>query len=142
MASCLRQVSVLGTSSQGATEPPEGKLVTFWASSRSTEELRQLQKEEPDIGPIISAKLSGNRPSSKEMVTCSPATKHYWILWDSLVIQHGILLKKFLKRDSSAEYLQFIVPGSSKDSNPSCSYCTDRPMCIKDISTNDSICED
>ena len=110
VASCVRQASVPGISSQGATEPSEGKLVTFWASSRSTEELSQLQKEDPDIGPIISAKLSGNRPSSKEMVTCSPATRHYWILWDSLVIRDGILLKKFLKRDNSGEYLQFIVP--------------------------------
>ena len=71
VASCVRQVSVPGTSSQGATEPTEGKLVTFWASSRLTEELSQLQKEDPDIGPIISAKLSGSRPSSKEMVTFS-----------------------------------------------------------------------
>ena len=54
--------------------------------------------------------MAGKRPSSQEMVTCSHATRHYWILWDSLVLRDGILLKRFFKQDGSGEYLQFIVP--------------------------------
>ena len=114
---CLREVSEVATTSQGTTEPPESKhegIMTFWASTRPKEELGMLQKEDPDIGPILSAKVTGNKPSSQDMVTCSPATRHYWILWDSLVVYDGILLKKFIKRDGSGEYLQFIVPLSMR----------------------------
>ena len=114
---CLREVSEVATTSQGTTEPPESKqegIMTFWASTRPKEELGKLQREDPDIGPILSAKVTGNKPSSQDMVTCSPATRHYWILWDSLVVYDGILLKKFIKRDGSGEYLQFIVPLSMR----------------------------
>ena len=57
---------------------------------------------------------SGKRPSSQEMVTPSPVCRHYWILWDSLILKDGILFRKFLKKDNSSEYLQFIVPSSMK----------------------------
>ena len=114
---CLREVSEVATTSQGTTELPESKqegIMTFWASTRPKGELGKLQREDPDIGPILSAKVTGNKPSSQDMVTCSPATRHYWILWDSLVVYDGILLKKFIKRDGSGEYLQFIVPLSMR----------------------------
>ena len=57
---------------------------------------------------------SGKRPSSKKMVTRSPACRHYWILWDSLILKDVILFKKLLKKDNSGEYLQYIVPSSMK----------------------------
>lgn len=49
------------------------------------------------------------------MVTRSPASSHFWILWDSLVLTDGLLFKKFLKRDGSGKYLQFIVPLSYEE---------------------------
>ena len=102
----LREVPEAGTTSQAAPEPSEAKqegIMTFWASTSPKEELSRLQREDPDIGPILAAKMSGNKPSS-------PTTRHYWILWDSLEVQDVILLKTFFKRDHSGEYLQFIVP--------------------------------
>ena len=109
----LAQESELGPSSPNATEPQEvkqGSVSTTWTSTRSTEDLRRCQREDPDIAPILKAKMAGKRPSSQEMVTCSHATRHYWILWVSLVLRDGILLKRFFKQDGSGEYLQFIVP--------------------------------
>ena len=111
---CLREVSEVATTSQGTTEPKQEAVMTFWASTRSKEELSRLQKEDPDIGPILAAKVSGNKPSSQDMVTCSPATRHYWILWDSLDVKDDLLVKKFIKRDGSGEYFQFIVPLSMR----------------------------
>ena len=70
----------------------------------------RLQNTDPDIGPILRAKVQGIRPSSKEMVSMSPASRHYWILWESLVIEKCLLFKKFIKRDGTGEYRQFIVP--------------------------------
>ena len=96
---CLREVPEVAITSKGTTEPPEPRqegIMTFWASTRPKEELGKLQREDPDIGPILSAKVTGIKPSSQDMVTCSQATRHYWILWDSLVVYDGILLKSFI----------------------------------------------
>ena len=86
-----------------------------WAGDKSIGHLGRLQNGDPDIGPILRAKVEGNRPSGKEMVSRSPACRHYWILWDSLVIEEGLLLKKFIKRDGTGDYLQFIVPKAMKE---------------------------
>ena len=108
-------VDLYEKTSQGLKgEQKQEGITTFWASTRPKEELGKLQREDPDIGPILSAKVTGNKPSSQDMVTCSPATRHYWILWDSLVVYDGILLKKFIRRDGSGENLQFIVPLSMR----------------------------
>ena len=48
------------------------------------------------------------------MVSTSPACRHYWILWDSLHFERGLLFKKFTKKDGSGEYLQFLVPREMK----------------------------
>ena len=88
-AKCPREVS------QGAPQPSAAKqewIMTFWAGTRPTEELSRSQRADPDIGPILAAKVSGNKPSSQEMITCSPATRHYSILWHSLEVRDGILL--------------------------------------------------
>ena len=106
-------VDLYEKTSQGLNdEQKQEGIMTFRASTRPKEELGKLQREDPDIGPILPAKATGNKPSSQEMVTCSPATRHYEILWDSLVVYDGILL--FIKRDGSGEYLQFIVPLSMR----------------------------
>ena len=39
----------------------------------TADELRNYQNNDPDIGPIIQAKVSGVKPTSEEMVTRSPA---------------------------------------------------------------------
>jgi hypothetical protein len=44
------------------------------------------------------------------MTGASPASRHYWILWDSLKVVNGVLIKMFRKRDGTAEYVQIIVP--------------------------------
>ena len=73
------------------------------------EELRKLQREDPDIEPIVEAKLEGKNPSSQDMVTYTPTVRHYWIIWDSITLQDGVLVKKYLKQDRTGEYLQFLV---------------------------------
>ena len=85
--------------------------MTFWANTRSAKDLRKLQREDTDIGPIIEAKLKDKRPTSEDMVTHSPAT-HYWMPWDFLIMQDGVLIKKILKLNGTGEYLQFVVPTS------------------------------
>ena len=118
MVKALAEASEPGPqSSPDATEPADvksGIISTTWASTRSTEDLRRLQREDPDIARVLAAKVAGKQPSSREMVICCPATRHYWILWDSLVLQDGSLFRRFLKQDGSGEYLQFLIPSFTR----------------------------
>lgn len=75
----IQEMSEPGTSLQDALQQTEKKSVnvsTYWAGTRSTEELCKLQRDDPDIGPLLTAKISGSKPSSQDMVTLSPASRH------------------------------------------------------------------
>ncbi|MCG7868952.1 MAG: DDE-type integrase/transposase/recombinase [Candidatus Thiodiazotropha taylori] len=88
----------------------EVKLSYTTIANLSAAEVSKYQKDDPDIGPILEAKLSGKKPTSQEMVTKSPTCRHYWIIWDSLEVRDGILYKKFLKRDGTGSHTQLVVP--------------------------------
>ena len=88
--------------------------IASWAETSSGSVLCRLQKEDPDIGSILDAKITGNKPSSHEMVIRSPASRQYWILWDSrdkMVSFARISLKK----DGSGEYPQILIPSAMKE---------------------------
>ena len=74
--------------------------------------LSALQAADPDIGPIFTAKIEDSRPTGAIMITRSPASRHYWILWEALEMVNGVLYKRHTKQDGTAEYLQLIVPSS------------------------------
>ena len=108
---------VPGTSAGAETANAKVKENTYFASwfqSRSGSELRKMQEDDPDISPLLAAMTAGRKPSSQEMTVRSPASRHYWILWDALVLQDGLLCKKFIKRDGTGEHIQFIVPNVLK----------------------------
>ena len=87
---------------------------SVWVEGQSCKGLQKLQLNDPDIGPILAAKLSDSRPKNQDIITKSPACRHYWIIWDILVIKDGILLKIFFKKDGTGDYLQFLVPRAMK----------------------------
>ena len=87
---------------------------SVWVEGQSSKDLQKLQLNDPDIGPILAAKLSDSRPKSQDMIPKSPACRHYWIIWDVLVLKDGILLKNFFKKDGTGDYLQFLVPRAMK----------------------------
>ena len=58
--------------------------------------------------------LQSKRPSNQEMFTKSPACRHYWVFWGSLVMKKEVLFKKFQKKDGSGEHLQLLVPRGLK----------------------------
>ena len=111
----LEEAPEPGTSSDSnALERQQVGVLNSWSNTRSASDLQKLQGEDPDIGPILEAKGVGKRPSSQDMASRSPACRHYWILWDLLVVIDRLLFKKFIKQDGSGEYLQFITPSSMK----------------------------
>ena len=109
------QDAIPGTSTEsGSFEASTTSPGTPWFQSKTTAELKKLQEGDPDIEPVLTGKAGNNKPSSQDMAIKSPAARHYWILWDSLVLQDGLLCKKFIKKDGTGEYTQFIVPRALK----------------------------
>ena len=97
---------------------PEGQNTarqqSNWVFESTPEQLVEEQMNDLDIGPILSAKKTGIKPTNVEMVTQSPATRHYWIIWDSLESLKGVLFKRFQKANGSDSYCQMVVPRSLK----------------------------
>ncbi|UYV84144.1 K02A2.6-like, partial [Cordylochernes scorpioides] len=51
----------------------------------SPEEMRKSQFEDADLWPVMNWLNAGtNRPAWEDVASCSPITKSYWSLWDSL----------------------------------------------------------
>ena len=110
-----QEVSVPGTSTEtdglvASTTVP----VTPWFQSKSLLELKKMQEEDPDIEPVLKGMTNDRKPSSQDMAVKSPAARHYWILWDSVVLQDGLFCKMFVKKDGTGEHMQFIVPKTLK----------------------------
>ncbi len=81
-----------------------------WACNKSLEDLQKMQSFDPDISCILEAKKANKRPSCNDVLALSPASRHYWVLWDVLFVHDGILFKKFIRQNQTDEHLQFIVP--------------------------------
>ena len=88
----------------------EMKLPCTSLANLSAAEVSKGQIDDPDIGPILQAILSDKKPTSQEMVTKSPACRHYWVIWDSLEVRDGALYKRFLRRDGTGDHTQLLVP--------------------------------
>ena len=81
-----------------------------WANRYSMRTLRQRQLDDPDIAPVIKWVEDDHRPVGATICAASPVTRHYWNCWPLLELQDGVLFRKFLKRDGTGSYRQFIVP--------------------------------
>lgn len=58
------------------------------------EQLREAQKSDPYISPLLDCKLSGSRPPVKQLKTFSPKTKCLFREWDKLTIDSdGVLYR-------------------------------------------------
>jgi hypothetical protein len=77
----------------------------------SITELKSFQENDEDIGPLMQWKIDGARPLRSEIEKNSPATRHYWFLWDSLLLKNGLLFKEYMKRNGTGyHYLNGLAP--------------------------------
>lgn len=82
--------------------------------AETSQDIANRQREDPDIQPIYEAKANGTRPESRAMETESQTTRHYWILWEDLVLVNGVLCRQFSSRNGIENLQQMIVPDSLK----------------------------
>jgi hypothetical protein len=69
---------------------------TIWKDGYSITELMSFQENDEDIDPLMQWKIDGARPLRSEIEKNSPATRHCWFLWDSLLLQNGLLFKEYI----------------------------------------------
>ncbi len=91
-----------------------GDTPNSWLNINTPEVIAERQAKDPDIAHILEAMKSNRKPTSEEMVTASPATRHYWVLWDSLSLREEVLYKYFKKLNETGEYYQLLAPRDMK----------------------------
>ena len=68
----------------------------------SLKEIREAQMDDPDIAPVLQwLAESSDRPDLLNITCLSTNTKLYWAQWDSLVLQDGVMFRRWesLARD-------------------------------------------
>ncbi|UYV83713.1 K02A2.6-like [Cordylochernes scorpioides] len=79
----------------------------------SPEEMRKSQFEDADLRPVMNWLNAGtNRPAWEDVASCSPITKSYWSLWDSLEFRGGVLYRKWESDDGQHIEWKMILPQS------------------------------
>lgn len=91
-----------------------------WADGRSIEDMRRLQEEDDDIGPVLFAKKNDIIPSQQEALNMSTASRLYLLLWNMLKVKDGILFKWYVQKNQCGRYLQFIVPQTLREELKQC----------------------
>lgn len=82
----------------------------------SKDELRSKQEEDPDLKVLIDLlEVSGERPDWSNVAPGSEKMKVLWAQWESLIIEDGLLYRKFESVDGRETKLQLIVPESLQE---------------------------
>ena len=91
---------------------PKAVLAVSFSPDPSAEELSQLQRDDPTIGPVLQAMTTGKRPDKDELKQFSLHTNRLFALWDQLVLQDSVLYRHFISADGIQDCLQLIAPKS------------------------------
>lgn len=74
-------------------------------------ELAELQRADPDIGPIIRLRLEHNeQPSFDLLRDQSTNTKIYWSQWTRLIVREGVVFRQMFDNRGRPDGLQLLVP--------------------------------
>ncbi|CAK1599862.1 unnamed protein product [Parnassius mnemosyne] len=80
-------------------------------SNEGKDSLQHAQQEDSDIKPILEwMKASGPKPKWSDVSAISSTMKSYWAEWDSLLIQDGVLCRKWENGRGDRCHLQMVVP--------------------------------
>lgn len=78
-----------------------------WVGCYSASEFAKMQSDDPDIGIVLNWKLQSDERPSPDIVA---AARHLWLQWQQLIVQNGLLSKKWVSVDNTSSYDQFILP--------------------------------
>ena len=81
-----------------------------WCARHTPAKLARLQREDPDLGPVMEWLDEGQPPSREEAASWSPLTRELWLGWDQLKRVDGVLYRctpEVLPRVST---MQLLIP--------------------------------
>ena len=78
------------------------------------EDMCKNQLEDEDIKLVLESKEADSKPPREEISVCSPASRHYLLLWDHIRVVNGVLIKEFVKRNGFGTVGQIVIPKDLK----------------------------
>lgn len=91
---------------QNSTRPESDK----WFSRKSLEEIREAQINDPILREVIQLKETrSEKPKWENISHTSSILKTYWSQWDRLILQNGVLYRKW-PEDGHRDIIQLVVP--------------------------------
>lgn len=79
-------------------------------SGESDAEWRTAQLRDPVVLMFLRARETNKRPSWQEVTSQETAAKVYWSHWNALVVENGVLFKKWESPNPRKSFLQVVVP--------------------------------
>ena len=92
------------------------ELYSLKTDDDGREDIRQLQLDDPTIGPVFKSKLQDSRPPEPELKACSRATQRLYQIWDQLLVCDNKLYRQYLKQHDKpiSVVLQLVIPECKK----------------------------
>ena len=102
------------TRSKTAAARQQDEDSPYYDPKWSRQQLRNDQLSDAKVAPILVAKEDSpnRRPKWNTVAKYGAATKVLWRMWDRLVVQDGVLYRKWESDDGNTSTLQLIVPKS------------------------------
>ena len=102
-----RQCKTVASRTEAAREQSDTKPRV---QAPAGESLAELQRQDPDIGPILRLRLQqSNQPRPKTVISESESVKVLWGQWHSLVLKDGVLYRSLAVKHGKLDMLQLIV---------------------------------
>ena len=88
-----------------------------WLSQYTRTDLRKLQLNDPDLAHLHTwLELEDGKPTRDQVAVESPTVRNLWLQWDQLVLDNGVLYRKWHSvKKKTPPCLQLVVPKSLQD---------------------------
>ena len=88
-----------------------------WLSQYTRTDLRKLQLDDPDLAHLLTwLELEDGKPTRDQVAVESPTVRNLWLQWDQLVLENGVLYRKWHNvKKKTPPCLHLVVPKSLQD---------------------------
>jgi len=83
-----------------------------FATIYSKSELSELQRQDPDLSNVCQWVEAGRRPERDEVVAECPAVRSYWLQFESLFLEEGVLYLRWAKPWPGRPERRLVIPSS------------------------------
>ena len=78
--------------------------------SYSYGDVQKMQQEDSDLKYIQRWFEDGKRPDRDKVASYSPAVRYYWLQWENLTRQNGVIYMKWFNNKGKVDHLVLLVP--------------------------------